>query len=324
MNSELNKTILALNLKKLFSKVKILVVGDVMLDKYWFGDTTRISPEAPVPITKIETTNLRAGGAANVARNIASLAGQVSLLAITGADQAANELEQLLINEHVDTHFVTDESISTTIKLRVIARNQQLIRLDFENTPGETSILELKKIFKELYQQFDIIILSDYDKGSLKHVSEFIQIAHQQQIPTLVDPKGNHFEKYQYATMLTPNRTELKTVIGEWQSESELTQKTQNLRKKLNLQSILVTRSEEGLSLYSKVGEEHQATVAKEVFDVSGAGDTVIAAIALSLGAKLTHQQLMRIANTAAGVVVAKVGTATCTVEELLKKLAVN
>ncbi|QRN41651.1 MAG: D-glycero-beta-D-manno-heptose-7-phosphate kinase [Neisseriaceae bacterium] len=304
-----------------FTDVKVLIVGDVMLDKYWFGDTSRISPEAPVPIAKIEMTDLRAGGAANVARNIASLNGQASLLAITGNDYTASELESILRTENINTSFVKDPSIDTTIKLRVIARNQQLIRIDFENSPNINSVLQLKSRFEQSIKEYDIVILSDYDKGSLQHVAELIQIANAHNIPILVDPKGSDYTKYQYANMLTPNRQELRAVVGMWDNENELTEKAQKIRKYLNIDSLLLTRSEEGLSLYQEDRVVHQSTVAKEVFDVSGAGDTVIAVAALSLSSNLDNQQLMKIANTAAGIVVAKVGTATCSSQELIEKL---
>ncbi|MBR6026152.1 MAG: D-glycero-beta-D-manno-heptose-7-phosphate kinase [Neisseriaceae bacterium] len=303
-----------------FAKTRILVVGDVMLDRYWFGDTYRISPEAPVPVAKIERTENRAGGAANVARNIVSLGGQAVLLSVVGCDAAADDLTALMQQDGVDTHLLRDSSISTTIKLRVIARNQQLIRLDFEKSPTCEILRTAVDTFRELIATCDAVILSDYGKGGLTHVTEMIDIARNAGKMVLIDPKGNDYLRYRGATMITPNRTELREVVGDWKSEDELTYKVQQLRANLRLQSILLTRSEDGLSLF---GEkiEHRPTQAIEVYDVSGAGDTVIAGMTLSLAANLSDSDAMTIANIAAGVVVGKVGTATCTWNELANVL---
>ncbi len=304
-----------------FAAVKVLVVGDIMLDQYWFGETQRISPEAPVPITKIENTEIRAGGAANVARNISSLGANASLLSITGEDHPASQLEKLLQESHVIPHFIRDKTLTTTIKLRVIARQQQLLRIDFEDEPSEEATRRLKKAYIDLIQQHDAVIFSDYDKGGLKHVSKLLQIAKHEGRLVLIDPKGDDYKKYQGADMITPNRSELKAVIGNWQNEKELTKKAMALREKLHIKSLLLTRSEEGLSLYQRHWSGHDATVPQEVFDVSGAGDTIIAAATLALAIGLSNQLLMRIANAAAGVVVSKLGTATCSKAELMQKL---
>lgn len=299
-----------------FQKARILVVGDVMLDRYWFGDTYRISPEAPVPVAKIERTENRAGGAANVARNIASLGGQAVLLSVVGADDAADDLTSLMQKDGVKTHLLRDASINTTIKLRVIARNQQLIRLDFEHSPNHEILRLAVDSFRKLLQDCDVVVLSDYGKGGLTHVTEMIDMARNAGKMVLIDPKGNDYLRYRGATMITPNRAELREVVGDWKSEDELTYKVQQLRANLRVKSILLTRSEEGLSLF---GEkiEHRSTQAIEVYDVSGAGDTVIAGMALSLAANLSDSDAMSIANIAAGVVVGKVGTAVCTWNEL-------
>ncbi|MDO5686919.1 MAG: D-glycero-beta-D-manno-heptose-7-phosphate kinase [Neisseria sp.] len=306
------------DLTRRFAAARVLVVGDVMLDRYWFGDTHRISPEAPVPVTKIERTENRAGGAANVARNIASLGGQATLLSVTGDDEAAAELDALMQQAHVASHLLRDPTISTTIKLRVVARNQQLIRLDFENRPTHEILRRATEAFHQHLPQCDAVILSDYGKGGLAHVTEMIDAAREAGKAVLIDPKGNDYLRYRGASMVTPNRAELREVVGAWQSEEELTAKAQQLRASLRLDSLLLTRSEEGLSLYQDKTVTHQATAAREVYDVSGAGDTVIAVMALSIAAGLGEKQAMLVANAAAGVVVGKVGTAVCSLPELL------
>lgn len=309
-------------IKERLAKAKVLVVGDVMLDRYWFGDATRISPEAPVPVAKIENIEQRAGGAANVARNIASLGGQVSLISTTGDDEAADSLLKLMQESNVQCHLSRDNKISTTIKLRVLARNQQLIRLDFEDKPGHEVLADNYKIFETLLPGNDVVLLSDYGKGGLTHVKKIIALAKEKNIPVLIDPKGDDYSKYKGATLLTPNRSELKEVVGSWSDEETLVEKTQKLINKLELQGILLTRSEEGMTLFSEdKAAIYQSTQAREVYDVSGAGDTVIATMALALAAKFNNAQAMKLANTAAGVVVAKIGTAICTQDELFNKL---
>ena len=307
----------AASLRERFGGAKVLVVGDVMLDRYWFGDTHRISPEAPVPVAKIDKIDQRAGGAANVARNIACLGGQVSLLAITGDDEPADALQSLMKDAGVISHWVKDSSIATTIKLRVVARNQQLIRLDFEDEPSAQALQDKWQQYRQLIEQCDVVVLSDYGKGGLAQVRNMIIEAKQLGKTVLVDPKGSDYMKYESASLITPNRSELKEVVGAWQSEAELIEKAQRLRERLDLDGLLLTRSEEGMTLFSQQGQETQATRAQEVFDVSGAGDTVIASMALCLAAGLTHSQAMHVANAAAGVVVAKLGTAVCTQQEL-------
>ena len=306
-----------------FAQAKILVVGDVMLDRYWFGDANRISPEAPVPVTKIDRVEQRAGGAANVARNISSLGGQVSLISVTGDDEAADNLEKLMTEAGVESYLSREKSIATTIKLRVLARNQQLIRLDFEDMPGHEVLANTYADFERLLPEHDVVLLSDYGKGGLTHVKKMIALVRQQGKQVFVDPKGDNYTKYKGASLLTPNRSELKEVVGSWDNEEELIDKTQHLIRKLELSGILLTRSEEGMSLFDCDGVVlNQGTQAREVFDVSGAGDTVIASMALSVAAGFEWAAAMKIANAAAGVVVAKIGTAICTQEELFKKLS--
>jgi rfaE bifunctional protein kinase chain/domain len=302
------------NLKK-----KILVVGDVMLDKYWFGDVNRISPEAPVPIAKINVKENRAGGAANVARNIASIKGDVSLLSIVGDDEAAKELEQLLNQDGIKHFLKIDKSIDTIVKLRVIARNQQLIRLDFETSPQYEILLDILDYYTQVVDNFDIILLSDYGKGGLTHIKTMIEIANKLNKIILVDPKGNDYERYRGATLLTPNKSELRDAVGFWNNEKEMMDKAIQLRNSLDLKYLLITRSEEGMSLILDKNIVNYPTVAKEVYDVSGAGDTVIATLATMLACDFEVNDAVTIANIAAGIVVGKLGTATINDLELLE-----
>lgn len=308
-------------LKTRLNKARVLVVGDVMLDRYWFGDVSRISPEAPVPIAKIDHIDQRAGGAANVARNIVALGGQVVLLSVIGDDEAGDQLQQLMQHNQVQTHFLRDKTIATTVKLRVVARNQQLIRLDFEDAPTHEVLNSVTRQYRDLLADCDVVILSDYGKGGLTHVTTMIEWARQAGKPVLIDPKGDDYEKYAGATLLTPNRAELRQVTGSWQDEVALTEKAQALREHLGLQALLLTRSEEGMTLFREGEPHHQPTQAREVFDVSGAGDTVIGAMGLAMAAGLDLPAAMRLANAAAGVVVAKLGTAVCSFDELAEAL---
>lgn len=308
-------------LKTRLNKARVLVVGDVMLDRYWFGDVSRISPEAPVPVAKIDHIDQRAGGAANVARNIVALGGQAVLLSVIGDDEAGDQLQQLMQHNQVQTHFLRDKTIATTVKLRVVARNQQLIRLDFEDAPTHEVLNSVTRQYRDLLADCDVVILSDYGKGGLTHVTTMIEWARQAGKPVLIDPKGDDYEKYAGATLLTPNRAELRQVTGSWQDEVALTEKAQALREHLGLQALLLTRSEEGMTLFREGEPHHQPTQAREVFDVSGAGDTVIGAMGLAMAAGLDLPEAMRLANAAAGVVVAKLGTAVCSFDELAEAL---
>ncbi len=300
-----------------FSKTRLLVVGDVMLDRYWFGDTGRISPEAPVPVVQVEKIDERLGGAANVARNASALGAQTTILGVVGEDEAGKRVEQLLLESGVQSQLQTDGNVPTTVKLRVIARQQQLIRLDFEEAPSQISLDAKLKRFKSLLPNIDIVILSDYGKGALEQVSAMIELANASKKLVLVDPKGDAYDKYKGATVLTPNRSELRQVVGQWSSEDDLTLRAQSLRKNLGLGALLLTRSEEGMTLFTDKGTEHVRAQAREVFDVSGAGDTVIAALAVAMGAGWSLERAMAIANRAGGIVVGKLGTATVSAEEL-------
>ena len=299
------------------SATRILIVGDVMLDRYWFGEVSRISPEAPVPVVKVERSEERPGGAANVARNAAALGARVALLSVVGTDDAGRSLERLLGESGIECSLHQDAKLSTTVKLRVVARQQQLLRIDFENAPDH-EVLEAKLAdFESRLAACDVVILSDYGKGGLTHITEMIARARAAGKMVLVDPKGEDYARYAGATLLTPNRSELRQVVGSWRDEAELEQKTERLRRELGLDALLVTRSEEGMTLFAASGSEHVPAVAREVYDVSGAGDTVIATLAVMLGSGLSLPQAMRQANLAAGIVVGKLGTATCSIDEL-------
>lgn len=300
---------------------KVLVVGDVMLDRYWFGDVNRISPEAPVPIAKINKIEDRPGGAANVARNIASLGGDVTLLSVVGTDEPALVLQKLLNQENVKTLFKQDETISTIVKLRVLAKHQQLLRIDFEEKPSHEILAEILDKYTEIIQNYDTVILSDYGKGGLTHTTKMIEIANNQQKKVLIDPKGSDYSKYAGATLLTPNRSEMRDAVGNWNNEQELQSKAKQLISELNLSYLLVTRSEEGMTLFTHENAYNYPTFAQEVFDVSGAGDTVIATLGLMLANGADIADAVMIANFAAGIVVAKLGTATVTQEELINHL---
>jgi D-glycero-beta-D-manno-heptose-7-phosphate kinase len=296
---------------------RVLVVGDVMLDRYWFGDVERISPEAPVPVAKIVRMEERPGGAANVARNISALGATATLLSVTGDDEAGSTLERLLAGERVRTSFLRDASLTTTVKLRVIARQQQLLRIDLETTPSREVLSAKLADFERLQDDADVVVMSDYGKGGLAHIATMIQCARAEGRRVLVDPKGEDWAKYRGATLITPNRGELRQVIGRWSDEQELARKAQWLRAELGIDALLVTRSEEGMSLFDEHGATSIPAQAREVFDVSGAGDTVIAALGTLIAAGASLVDAMHIANEAAGVVVGKLGTAVVHPAEL-------
>lgn len=295
----------------------ILIVGDVMLDRYWFGDVNRISPEAPVPVVLISRNEERLGGAANVARNVAALGTDCSLMGIVGDDEAGMIVESLLNEADIVPHLHVAKDISTIVKLRVIGRQQQLLRLDFEKRPPQDILDHAMQHYRNLLASHDIVVFSDYGKGALDNIAEMIAIARKAGKTTLVDPKGDDFSKYRGASFLTPNKSELRQVVGSWRNEEELAEKARNLRKQLDIDWLLLTRSEEGMSLFGEKDTIHIPTVAREVFDVSGAGDTVIATLATMLGYGKSVAEAIDIANKAAGIVVGKLGTATVTAEEL-------
>ncbi len=299
------------------SKARVLIVGDVMLDRYWFGEVSRISPEAPVPVVKIEKIEERLGGAANVARNVAALGAQASLLSVVGADEAGQTLSRLLDAENITASLHEDAQLSTTVKLRVIGRQQQLLRIDFETSPTHEVLRTKLAEFEQRLAQCEVVILSDYGKGGLAHIAEMIRLARAAGKPVLVDPKGEDYARYSGATLLTPNRGEFRQVVGRWKDDAEFAAKAQRLRAELGLAALLVTRSEEGMTLFHADGMLHKPAMAREVYDVSGAGDTVIATLAVMLASGLDLAAAMPIANRAAGIVVGKLGTAVATLDEL-------
>ena len=314
---------MALNAQQLagFSAARILVVGDVMLDRYWFGDVSRISPEAPVPVVLVKKTEERPGGAANVARGVAALGAQCRLLSVTGDDEAGRRLTQLLDAEGVQSILHRDRSIDATVKLRVVGRQQQLLRIDFETTPSQEVLLAKLSEFSALVDQVDLVILSDYGKGGLRHIETMIEQCRRVGKPVLVDPKGEDYRRYRGATLLTPNKSEFKQVAGSWKSDIELAAKAEGLRSELNLAALLVTRSEEGMTLYQPNAVFHEPTRAREVYDVSGAGDTVIATLGVAMAAGIEIKDAVHLANLAAGIVVGKLGTAVVSSEELKRAL---
>lgn len=299
------------------SRTRVLVIGDIMLDRYWFGQVDRISPEAPVPVVRVARKEDRLGGAANVARNAVALGAQVSLLGVVGADEAGDEIRRLTTQEGIVSEILSDSTVPTTLKMRVLGRQQQLLRLDFEDHPGNGALDAVHERAAQLIGQHDVVVLSDYAKGALAGVEALISLARDAEVPVLVDPKGQHYERYLGASMLTPNRVEMRDAVGHWDSEEDLQHRAQVLRKTLQLEALLVTRSEEGMSLFTEQGTERVEAFAHEVFDVSGAGDTVLATLAVARAAGLDWKDAMYWANRAGGIVVGKLGTSVVTPEEL-------
>ena len=308
-----------------FESARVLVVGDIMLDRYWHGGTSRISPEAPVPVVHVRGNEERAGGACNVALNIATLGAKCTVMGLCGNDEAASTLEKILENAGVNPQFVRMPENATVTKLRVMSRNQQLMRLDFEDGFIGRNLTGLEKAFAAQLPHHNIVVCSDYGKGSLRSVSRLIELCNEKKIPVLVDPKGNDFEKYSGASLITPNLAEFEAVAGVCETEDDLVTKANTLTAKLNIDALLVTRSEHGMSLIQRgYAPVHMPTQAKEVFDVTGAGDTVISTLAASLGAGLSLERAMALSNLAAGVVVAKSGTASVSLKELENAIEQN
>ena len=297
----------------------VLVVGDAMLDRYWFGDVERISPEAPVPVVRVRSTEERLGGAANVARNIVSLGARAGLLTVVGDDDAGRSIGGLLAASGIDGHLHSDPRLATTVKVRVIGRRQQITRVDFENTPEAELLAAHLDEYESLLPASDVVLLSDYGKGGLTHIVRMIELARAAGRPVLVDPKGDDYTRYAGATLLTPNKAELREVVGRWHDEADLEARTQDLRRRLGLQAILLTRSEDGMTLFTDGPAWSIPAQAREVFDVSGAGDTVIAVLAVMLAAGRPLRDAVAAANRAGGIVVGKLGTATVSYEELFE-----
>ena len=305
-----------------FSHIRTLVVGDVMLDRYWFGKVDRISPEAPVPVLAVQEEQVRAGGAANVAHNLLALGAKSTLLSVVGDDQAGREIQQILDEYGAQTKFTIDTNFKTIVKLRMIAQNQQLLRADFEQKPSEEVLAQCLSDYQLAVQDADVVILSDYGKGGLTHVATMIDLARGAGKPVIIDPKGSDYSRYKGATLITPNMKEFEAVAGTVSSEADFSRKAQALRNDLDLDYLLVTRSEQGMSLFTRAGEQiNSPATALEVYDVSGAGDTVISLMALVAVSGFTNEQKLTLANTVAGIVVGKLGTAVATIDEVIEKL---
>ena len=296
---------------------RILVVGDVMLDRYWHGEVARISPEAPVPVVHVRREENRPGGAANVALNIQTLGAQATLLSMVGADAAAQTLRGLLQQHGIRAELGEDPGMDTIVKLRVIGRAQQMLRIDFEKEPDHEVLAGMLERYAQLLADHDAVLFSDYGKGGLAHIPRMIELARQAGKPVLIDPKGSDWARYQGASVITPNRAELAQVVGAWSSEAELERKAQALREQLGLHALLLTRSEEGMTLFEARRVSSVPAQAREIADVTGAGDTVIATLSLMVASGLELAPAMALANRAGGLVVAKFGTATLSYEEL-------
>lgn len=303
--------------RETLSRARVLVVGDAMLDRYFFGDVERISPEAPVPVVRVTREEARLGGAANVALNVKSLGANVTLITVVGNDEPAVRLQGLLKEQGVDSILGTDAKLHTCVKLRVIGRAQQLVRVDFESQPDHEVLADMLSDYSRVLPQHDAVLFSDYGKGGLAHIPQMIELARAAGKPVLVDPKGVDYVRYTGATVITPNRSELSQVVGGWSTEEQLHERAERLRESLRLDSLLLTRSEEGMSLFDAAGHVRVAAKAREVFDVTGAGDTVIAVVAAMLACGMSLREALPIANHAAGLVVGKFGTATVSYEEL-------
>jgi len=301
-----------------FSNAKVLVVGDLMLDRYWHGGTSRISPEAPVPVVHVNEVEERAGGAGNVALNISALGGGASVLGFCGKDEAAEALTQTLTAANILCLLEPVDNLATITKLRIMSRHQQLIRLDFEDGFHNCDSTALMARYQTALKEADVVILSDYGKGTLHAIEQFISAAKEANIPVLIDPKGNDFSIYRGATLITPNWNEFEAVVGPCRSDDELVEKGQKLLADLDLSALLVTRGEKGMTLLSQQAAPlHLPTQAREVFDVTGAGDTVISVLATALAARKPLAEATALANLAAGIVVGKLGTATASRDEL-------
>jgi rfaE bifunctional protein kinase chain/domain len=302
------------------SKARVLVVGDVMLDRYWYGNATRISPEAPVPVLLWEREEVRPGGAANVARNCAALGARTRLLSVVGRDQAGAAIARLLKREGVAASLHRDGSIRTTQKLRVVHRKHQLLRVDMETPPSKEVLASKLAQFREALADCDVVLLSDYGKGGLAHIVTMIREARKAGCRVLVDPKGDDYARYKGASLLTPNLAELREVVGSWANEKDLAQRAQRLREALKLEALLLTRGEQGMTLFRRGRTLNVKAQAREVSDVTGAGDTVIATLAVMLAAGEGLEAAVRTANRAGGIKVGKFGTAVVTPAELFGK----
>ena len=293
-----------------------------MLDRYWFGEVDRVSPEAPVPVVRVERREERLGGAANVARNMTALGAPAGLLAVVGDDEAGQAIARLAADSGLRSHIHSDARLATTIKLRVIARRQQLARIDFEQAPDSDILAAHLEQFKQLLALYSLIVLSDYGKGGLTHIRQMIELGRAAGKPVLVDPKGDDYSRYEGATIITPNRAELREVVGRWRDEPDLTRRAQTLRRNLRVDAIVLTRSEEGMTVFVEDTSWSIPAQTREVFDVSGAGDTVIAVLAVMLAAGAPLRDAVEMANRAGGIVVGKLGASTVSYQELFGTIA--
>jgi D-glycero-beta-D-manno-heptose-7-phosphate kinase len=298
-------------------KASVLVVGDVMLDRYWFGDASRISPEAPVPVVLIRNEDARPGGAANVARNCAALGARTQLLSVVGDDEDGKLLKKRTEAQGVKVNFLADPTIRTTQKLRVISQRQQLLRIDFETPPSREVLAQKFADFKAALPACRVVILSDYGKGGLAHIARMVAMANAAGKKVLIDPKGDDWSRYRGAHVVTPNRAELREVVGSWKTQADFERRARRLRKQLGLGALLVTLGSEGMTLFTEGKSLHVPADEREVYDVSGAGDTVIATLGTMLAAGERLEQAVRIANRAGGIKVGKLGTAVVTRREL-------
>jgi D-glycero-beta-D-manno-heptose-7-phosphate kinase len=306
------------------TRARVLVVGDVMLDRYWYGEVERISPEAPVPVVKVERTEERPGGAANVALNAAALGAKVTLLSVVGNDEAGTSLERLIAAQGIATSLHRDAKLATTVKLRLIGRKQQLLRADFETAPSHEVLASKLAEFEAMLDHCDAVVLSDYGKGGLTHVARMIELARSRKRIVLVDPKGDDYSKYRGATVVTPNRAELREVVGRWQGDADFMVRAERLRADLALEALVVTLGEEGMAVFQEGGAMREPARPREVFDVTGAGDTVIATLAVMLATGERMHDAVHVANHAAGIAVGKFGTAVVHPDELAADLQVS
>lgn len=300
-----------------FARARLLVVGDLMLDRYWFGEVQRISPEAPVPVVRVTRSDERLGGAANVAFNAASLGVRTTLVGAVGHDEPGQRIEALAHERGIELRAARDPHLATTIKLRVIGRQQQLLRVDFEQAPGSEALASTFEATRAAIDAADVVVLSDYGKGVLAQIERIVALARAAGRTVVADPKGDDYSRYAGVTVLTPNRGELREVVGTWRDEADLAARAQALRASLHVRYLLLTRSEEGMTLFSDDGVLDVPAQAREVFDVSGAGDTVVAVLASMLAAGRPIAEAVTLANRAAGIVVGKLGTAAVTPREL-------
>lgn len=312
------------SLKKL-ANAHVLVIGDVMLDRYWMGSVDRISPEAPVPIVSVKQTEDRVGGAGNVARNITALGGKCTLMGIVGDDSPGKKIEKIIEDSFIDNALYIEQEYETVTKLRVLSRNQQLIRADFESIPSQNSLDRLQDQFKGLVKDHDVVVFSDYGKGCLVHIEELIEVARKNGKRVLVDPKGTEFSRYQNASMITPNLSEFQAVVGDVSTDGVMKEKALSMIAEFGFAQLLVTLSDKGMVLFNADGTEIRvAAQSQEIFDVSGAGDTVISVMAMMLASNLDSAVGVGIANYAAGSVIKKIGTAITSQSEIIELMNAN